>query len=213
MKNRIDAGIPELLLAGERLLSRIGFSHEPWVVEVASDGALVGCLAMRESGAASPSAYLAGRIDGQQSGALRCVIATDHTEISDLACTRLLGWRAVGIAELTVLTVVEPEVRLVAGNLHRHLADQFDPIHDTYELAAKNRQLVRRLEAAGIRAESRLRTGYPAHLIDAAMRETRAELLILGCTGIGLGHVATAVLHGATYPVLIVVGLEAGKGG
>jgi nucleotide-binding universal stress UspA family protein len=143
-------------------------------------------------------------------GRVRCLFATDHSVYADQALELFLKLGPKGIEELTVFTAIEPTCRMVVANLHRHLADGIAGVQDAREVARQGTELAKSLEAQGIRSTARLRTGLVTHLIDAAMKETRSDLLILGARGYGameprpIGSVASTIVHSATYPVLVV---------
>jgi len=143
-------------------------------------------------------------------GAVRCLFATDHSAHADRAFCQFLELAPAGISEVIVFTALEPTTRLIVGNLHRHLADSAGGIHDAREVSELSAELAARIESFGISATSRLRTGHVGHLIDAAMKETHADLLVLGSQGRGAsgkrsrGSVVTAIAHLATYPILVL---------
>ena len=143
-------------------------------------------------------------------GPLKCVFATDHSDYANLALDKFIGLDPKGIASLEIFSAIEPTCRMSVANLHRHLADMVGELHDAREIARRSAELASRIESLGISSGTKLRTGHVAHLVDGAVKDSQADLLILGAQGENAqngsryGAVTTAVLQQAQYPVLVL---------
>jgi len=156
------------------------------------------------------SSYLVWNDQSASLGPVRCVFATDHSPYCAGALDEFLSLDPAGIEEMTVFTAIETTTRMIAASLHRHLSDGTASILDVRSVAERGADLVLRIEARGIKSTSRLRTGHVPHLIDAAMKETDSELLIIGARGQGenapmsIGSIASSMIQCANYPVLVL---------
>jgi nucleotide-binding universal stress UspA family protein len=132
---------------------------------------------------------------------VRCLFATDHSPYADFALEQFLSHSPKGIDHLTVFTAIEPTCRMEVANLHRHLADGRNHMYDARMIATKCDSVACRLMGMGISASTRLRTGHVVHLIEEAMVETGAELVIVGAQGQGaaegkgIGSTASSLVH------------------
>jgi nucleotide-binding universal stress UspA family protein len=115
-----------------------------------------------------------------------------------------------------VVSVVEPVRRpsmaLLPASIRGRLAGEAVEL-ECARLEAGQRcaeAAVRTMEKGGWRAQASVRTGLPLAEILQAVKEARADLLVLGARGTGglarvlLGSVADGALRLATVPVLVV---------
>jgi nucleotide-binding universal stress UspA family protein len=156
----------------------------------------------------SETSFLIAREVGGGSGPLKVMFATDHSPFAEQAFNKLLVWGAKGIEEVTLFTAIDPEHHSIFGGLNRDVG-QGEPM-DPKVMADHTADLEKRLDVVGIRSVVQHGEGHGAKPIDIAMRESSAEMLILGARGHGfmksmfLGSVVTSILKVATYPVLVV---------
>jgi len=117
---------------------------------------------------------------------------------------------------VTVVSVVEPvrppSMALMPASIRGHLAGAAAELERARLIAGRRwaEAAVRTMEKGGWRARVSVRTGVPLAEILRAVKEARADLLVLGARGTGglarvlLGSVADGALRLATVPVLVV---------
>jgi len=117
---------------------------------------------------------------------------------------------------VTVLRAVEPgripSLGLFPARVRAHLEAEVSNVRATAMRAAQHDvdRAVARLERSGWRARGEARMGAPLAELLAAIKTTRADLLVVGARGVGrvermlLGSVADAVIKRASIPVLVV---------
>ncbi|MCO5295791.1 MAG: universal stress protein [Fimbriimonadaceae bacterium] len=105
---------------------------------------------------------------------LAAVFAVDHSAYGNACFDRFLGWKARGIRRATLVTA-----RQAVSDVDPQLAG----IEADFE--ARNADWCDRLRAEGIACEHRLVAGHPNEAIEAAMKETEADLLVMGARGHG----------------------------
>lgn len=156
----------------------------------------------------SPTSFMVSPDKTITPGPLRCLFATDHSAYSSLVFEKFIGWNPRGIEEVTVFTAMAPTDRLLAASLHRHgFEEESQAARSAYR---QSLELVQRLSDRGFEASARIWTGHVPHAIDVAMKESQADLLVIGAQGHGFidrlfaGSVAGAVLSHASYPVLVI---------
>ncbi|MBB5351653.1 nucleotide-binding universal stress UspA family protein [Haloferula luteola] len=110
-------------------------------------------------------------------------------------------------AKLHLVHVVEPEPTYTA---YGFTPDEFPAMH-LFQEEARKRAQARLLELAeGCGAEPVLLEGSPLHALMEHVKETGAELVVLGCHGHGmvasllLGSVAEGMVRKAVVPTMIV---------
>jgi len=118
--------------------------------------------------------------------------------------------------QVTVLRVVEPgrlpSLGLLPARVRAHLEAEVSNVRAATTRAAQRDvdRAVARLERSGWRARGEVRMGVPLAELLAAIKTTRADLLVVGARGVGrvermlLGSVADAVTKRAPIPVLVV---------
>jgi nucleotide-binding universal stress UspA family protein len=117
---------------------------------------------------------------------------------------------------VTVVSVVEPirapSMALLPASIGGRLAGVAAELERARLNAGRRwaEAAVRTMEKGGWRAEASVRTGVPLAEILRAVKEVRADLLVVGARGTGglarvlLGSVADAALRLAPVPVLVV---------
>ena len=156
----------------------------------------------------SPTSFIVTQGAVPPTGPIRCLFATDHSTYSNLAFQKLLEWVPQGIQEVVVFTAMAPTDRLLAASFHRHGFQ--DESHAARAATRQCEELAKRLEERGFRAQTRIWTGHVPHAIDVVVKESNADLLVIGAQGHGFidklyaGSTASAVLAHATYPVLVM---------
>jgi nucleotide-binding universal stress UspA family protein len=117
---------------------------------------------------------------------------------------------------VTVVSVVEPvrppSMTFLPASIRGRLAGEAAELERARLNAARRwtEAAVRTMEKGGWRAQASVRTGVPLAEILQAVKEARADLLVLGARGTGglarvlLGSVADGALRLATVPVLVV---------
>ena len=199
-------------LSGETLLEEGDAPEE--LIRVASQmdidliaTATLGCTAHKLI-TKSPTSFIVTQGAVPPTGPIRCLFATDHSTYSNLAFQKLLEWVPQGIQEVVVFTAMAPTDRLLAASFHRHGFQ--DESHAARAATRQCEELAKRLEERGFRAQTRIWTGHVPHAIDVAVKESNADLLVIGAQGHGFidklyaGSTASAVLAHATYPVLVM---------
>jgi nucleotide-binding universal stress UspA family protein len=116
----------------------------------------------------------------------------------------------------TVVSVVEPvrspSMALLPPSIRGRLAGAAAELERARLDAARRcaEAAVRTMEKGGWRAQASVRTGVPLAELLEAVKEARADLLVLGARGTGglarvlLGSVAAGALRLASVPVLVV---------
>lgn len=142
-----------------------------------------------------------------QSG-LTAVLATDHSPYCNACIEHFLSWQATGVQRVTVVTA------LVHG-ITPPSAVPDDPIQG---LVSESREEVRVMSAAlcdrlrreGIECDSVLAEDFPQEAIAKTMKDTAADLLIMGARGHGfwdrfrLGSVSHFQVVATPHNVLVI---------
>ncbi len=135
---------------------------------------------------------------------LHVVVATDHSDYFSRCFERFLGWEVGGIRSATVLTSLSRE-----GVPKGALSDKtFDALQE--EVREQNEKLCARLREKGVEASSLLSSSPPQDAIATTMKETNADLLILGAQGHGfwdrvrLGSVSYYEVIATDHNVLVL---------
>ncbi len=144
---------------------------------------------------------------------LRAVLATDHSPYSERCVTKLTQLWPQGIQHITVLTAYpEDRIRAMEPMLPQMGVEPVEAVKETLE--AKNNALIQKLGGCFhpmlTTFESRVSPLGIHEAIAAAMKETDADLLILGAHGhsflerLTLGSVSFRESVFAPYSVLVV---------
>jgi len=138
----------------------------------------------------------------------RILIATDGTHLADDLIEAAASLHRAGLREALLLHVFDlRHAPAPSGDLELQLRPMLE-------------HQVERLAHAGVAASAVTRPGVPARDIHAVAEEWQASMLLIGSAGGGrlagfpLGSTATALLHSAARPVLLlpVARLEEGSG-
>ena len=126
------------------------------------------------------------KTDSVPNGAVNAVLATDHSRYINQCVERLLAMNPSGIADLVVYTANEIDSG-VAALLVRSLPKiaHEAPIWIMEKLVQMNEDLAKRLSPICKSSAVLVRDASPNDGIQAVMKETKAELLIMGAQGHG----------------------------
>jgi nucleotide-binding universal stress UspA family protein len=144
-----------------------------------------------------------------ESGPVRAVFATDHSAYADRCLEELLTLAPRGISHLTVVTCYPKEfVHAIRPMLPEFVVDPSDWIETN--LRERNERVVYALKPLGCEISSRVYCDTATSSIPKAMKETGADLLILGAQGHGfierlkLGSTSFHQVIAEPYPVLVL---------
>ena len=131
----------------------------------------------------SKKSLLIGKGHDDSTATINAVFATDHSEYANRCVGELLRLKPQGISALTVVTAFQLEVSVgmmpvPVPNLQSSVMDKIQE-----ELAKLNGDVCTRLGDLGAKCESIVRRGDPNEVIESAMRETGADILIIGAKG------------------------------
>ncbi len=146
-----------------------------------------------------------------RSGGLRAIWATDHSDYNSKCLGELLRLKPQGLAHVTILAATQMDPR-ASESLIRDMPQAYDSVMEgvVAEINARNQQLCHRFEQAGIESDTMFKQQHPTLAIESAMRETEADLLIMGSQGhnfwerIRLGSVSHHVLVATPFNALII---------
>jgi nucleotide-binding universal stress UspA family protein len=159
------------------------------------EGLLAGSVARSVMVNAHQSVLIAKRSYGH--GPLKCVLATDHSEYMDSRVAQFISMHPVGINEVTVVSAFPQRVANTLGYLMPEAAGDVRP-WIAQKLQEKNELLVKRLQDLGPVSCQSVVTAEPVHkAIATAMKDTNADLLIMGAHG--HGFYARAMLGSISY--------------
>jgi len=162
------------------------------------------CISCRTS-------VLVAKEDRKTPPTLTVVFATDHSKYCERALERFIQMRPTGIKHVHVVSaykVDDHEAKVLEKNLPA-LGGQVDQWIEE-RLEEKNAEVQEKLCRAGYNTSTRVVRGEANDVIREAMRDTRADLLVLGAQGHGFferalaGSVALHQVVAEPYPVLIV---------
>lgn len=142
---------------------------------------------------------------------LTAVLATDHSDYMDRCIEKLIRFAPKGIEKLIVLTAfaVEPEL-LDFFKLSVPSFAEEGTVWIEDHLHEKNRALCEKLNWKSMDIESYVVEAEPTEAINTAMKESGADLLIMGAQGHGfvqrlaLGSVSFHQVVAEPHPVLIL---------
>lgn len=152
---------------------------------------------------AEQSILVAKRSPASEQG-LHVVIATDHSDYFNRSFEKFLAWKVQGIRSATVLTSVSPRKQQDA---HR-FKEAFDALRK--DAAERSDALCSQLRQQGIESKSVVSAAPPQDAISQAMREEKADLVILGAQGHGfwervrLGSVSYYEVIATDHNVLVL---------
>ncbi|AIE86589.1 universal stress protein [Fimbriimonas ginsengisoli] len=137
---------------------------------------------------------LVSKNDVEPTGSLTAVFATDGSDYADDCLRMLARMKPKGIRRLIIVSAVEA---LVDRQLPKEIAHHVD-------------SLVSHLCEEGFEARGHVVEGSPSEVIDAMMKASKADLVILGAQGHGfverlfVGSVALQVVVSSPYSVLLL---------
>jgi nucleotide-binding universal stress UspA family protein len=142
-------------------------------------------------------------------GPVRAVLATDHSAYADKCLTRLLDFAPQSIEHLTVLTAYpQAFIQSVRPFLPEFVQDPGAWVQES--LDKRNKEVAARLASLGCTIETRIADQHPNEAIAQVMKETNADLLILGAQGhnwierLTLGSVSFHQVVAEPYSVLVL---------
>lgn len=158
----------------------------------------------------SNKSLLIGKGHDESTATINAVFATDHSDYANRCVEELIRLKPQGISALTVVTAFQMEVSVGAEpvpipNLQPAVMEEIQE-----KLAKLNGDVCARLGTLGAKCESMVRRGEPNEVIGAAMKETGADLLILGAKGhsaierMAYGSVAFQQVSRPDYSVMVL---------
>ncbi len=147
----------------------------------------------------------------QTAGPMTLVVAHDLSAYCDRVVEKLVSWRPAGVGRIILVTAdtTDPSIVAVAEQINPELAGEtLDKIHA--KLEERHRQIAHRLEEFGVPVDTVLSEGEPREVIGHTMRDTRADLLVMGAQGHGfverllVGSVALHEVVKEPYNVLLM---------
>lgn len=169
---------------------------------------LVGSVTRKVVSDAKQSVLIAKKMVRKQ-GPLKLVFATDHSPYSMAAADLLAQWKPCGIADITVMTAYPAQLLDVMKSVMENYQGDVRPWVER-QLTEQNKEVMKKLEGIGCSLNQRLVAGDPHEAIDLVMKETQADLLVLGAVGHGfldrltLGSVSFRQAVATPHPVLIM---------
>lgn len=169
---------------------------------------LVGSVTRKIVAKASQSLLVARNLK-RQSGDLHAVLATDHSSYGDRCFEMLLSDWPSGITDVTIVTAYPREVVKAIGAVMANIKTDFDAMVGRV-LTERNGVLQAKLESKGVRVKTVVSPDRVDDAIDRALRDTGAELLILGAQGhgflerLGVGSVSFEQVVGGKTSVLVL---------
>lgn len=147
----------------------------------------------------SQRSILVGKQNSSDAPTVSAVFATDHSEYAEKCADLLVRLSPKGLGRLTVVSAdtSDSSVRAVASGYHDALAE-------------KNKALASKLGAVCPHVEQEVIEGRANDVIDAAMKKTGADLLILGAHGHGflerllMGSTAMHMVGNSPWNVLVL---------
>lgn len=158
---------------------------------------------------AAKQSILIAKGNPEDTGDLKVVVATDHSSYSNRCMEKLFRLAPAGLGEVTVLSVVEPDMFIpVSPEAAKVMVEEEQKHWD--EVKCKTEQLCRRFQELGATTHSKVLMDDPKTQIAETMHETGADLLIMGAQGHGFleriaaGSVSLQQVVAENYPVLII---------
>jgi nucleotide-binding universal stress UspA family protein len=149
-------------------------------------------------------------------GTVRAVFATDHSEYANRCLQELLALAPRGLSHLTVITCYPKElVRAMRPFLDEFALDPAEWIEKNLE--ERNEKVRQMLEPLGCPVDTRIFADAATSSIPVAMKDTGADLLILGAQGHGflerltLGSTSFHQVMAEPYSVLVLRAPSPGK--
>ncbi len=145
----------------------------------------------------------------EESGKVNVVVTTDHSAYSNRCMDRLCRMAPAGLGEVTVLSVIEPDMFIpISPEAAKVMVEEEQKHWD--DVKRKTEDLRRRFESLGAKTHAKVLLDDPRTQIAETMHETRADLLIMGAQGHGFleriaaGSVSLQQVVAENYPVLVI---------
>lgn len=158
---------------------------------------------------AKKQSILVAKGDIAPEGTIKAVFATDHSKYADRCIDTLLAYAPKGIDHLTVVTAYPKEALQSLRPLLPEVV--LNPAEWIFKnLEERNQQVIERLKPFGCAFTSVVVDDDPNPVIKKTMRDTQADLLILGARGHGfmerltLGSVSFHQVIAEPYSVLVL---------
>ncbi len=142
-------------------------------------------------------------------GSLKVVFATDHSKYADHCIDTLLSFAPRGIEHLTVVTAYPKEtIQSLRPLLPEFVLNPAEWIFKNLE--ERNQQVIERLKPLGCTFDSMVVDDEANPVIEKAMKDTQADLLILGARGHGfierltVGSISFHQVIAEPYSVLVL---------
>jgi nucleotide-binding universal stress UspA family protein len=145
----------------------------------------------------------------QKKGPIHAVLATDHSPYGDRCLELLLADWPRGVKDVTVVTAYPRDAVKLIGSMMANVKTDFDTMVERV-LGERNAALQAKLEKLGVRVKTIISQGQPGEAIDQAVRDSGAELLILGAQGhgfverLGVGSVSFEQVVAGRVSVLVL---------
>jgi nucleotide-binding universal stress UspA family protein len=145
----------------------------------------------------------------QRKGGIKAVFATDHSPYSESCADKLFSLIPTGLEDVTVLSVITPiSFEPVSAEAAEVMVEEDE--RDRAEIESKTNALASRFQKIGAASRALVQKGSATEEIAEVMRETQADLLILGAQGHGfidrlfIGSTSLQQVVSEPYSVLIV---------
>jgi len=159
----------------------------------------------------SHQSVLIGRGHVAEDGPVSAIFATDHSYYAMKALDRLIAMQPTGLKSVTVVTAYDPkELKDTSyfAELEREAKEEGRSVLQKLHLLSES--AVRMLRAAGYAADYDLKPGKVSDVLAHAMKEHKADLMILGAQGHGffdrvlMGSVALQQVVSEPYSLLVI---------
>lgn len=155
--------------------------------------------------------FLIARGQQEDTGPLRAIFATDHSDYADRCLDLLIQLAPKGLSEVVVMTATDmfESAEMMEYYEHRQEADQ-EGVSMEQHFRAKGQAAVDQLEQAGIPARFDLRPGFIGTAIRDCVGHCGADLVILGAQGQGfmerllIGSVALDLVNTLPQSMLVL---------
>lgn len=149
--------------------------------------------------AGAEQSILVAKSQPRSSDGLSAVLAVDHSNYCNACIDRFIEWRPQGVHRVTIVTAKQADFDL----------DQ-QWANSAIDLEAQNANICNRLSELGIECDQRIVPGHPNEAIETVMKDTEADLLVMGARGHGfwdrlrLGSVSHFQVVATPHNILVV---------
>jgi nucleotide-binding universal stress UspA family protein len=143
-------------------------------------------------------------------GPVTAVFATDHSDYANRCLAKLLEWGPRGLRKVHVVTAFDPHSVAVKSLVYKLDSDAPPEVFVRQQLELKCQAAADQLTRAGYETAVHVVEGETNEVIVDAMKDVKADLLILGSQGHGflerllVGSVALHQVASAYYPILLI---------